>query len=128
MMRLARFRKSISGAAALEFAIVGPVFILLALGIVDIGRNVLIIHQLNHLADQISRRYMLSGPLNAPDLEAYARASWKGWDPASLSVSAEIRQVNGLATIHLELGYPITWVIPLGDGFVTSIHRDFPSR
>jgi Flp pilus assembly protein TadG len=128
MSWLRTFWKARSGAAAIEFAIVGPVFILLALGIVDIGRNVLVIHQMNHLADEISRRVMLSGAGSSDDLQTYARANWKGFNPEALVVRLESRVVNGVPVYHLELGYPITWVIPLGEGFVTRIRRDLPTR
>jgi Flp pilus assembly protein TadG len=128
MNRLRTYWSDRSGAAAIEFAIVGSAFILLSLGIVDIGRNFVIVHQLNHLADQISRAVMLDTQMSPADLQAYAQANWKGHSPETLSLRLDNQIVEGIPSERFELSYAIVWIIPLGENSILRVQRALPSR
>ena len=51
----ARFRQSATGAALVEFAIVGPVFLMIFMGLSDVTRGVVLQQKLNMLAESIGR-------------------------------------------------------------------------
>jgi Flp pilus assembly protein TadG len=128
MNRLRTYWSERSGAAAIEFAIVGPVFILLALGIVDIGRNLVIVHQLNHLADQISRALILDTDMDPAYLQAYVQANWQGPSPQSLVLTYNSQIVNGLQLSDYELSFPITWIVPIGGSSTLRVQRFITTR
>jgi Flp pilus assembly protein TadG len=117
-----------SGAAAVEFAIVGSTFILLSIGIIDFGRNFLILHQMNHIADQISRVLMLNPTVSSADLLAYARENWAGNAPETLGLSLQNQTINGVPSSRLELTYAITWIVSVGEGGTVRIVRELPAK
>lgn len=56
------------GAVALEFAIVGSLFIFLSLAIIDFGRNFHNQHKMAHIADQLARAIYLNPTMSRENI------------------------------------------------------------
>lgn len=69
---LVRTRPRRRGAATVEFAVVVPVLLLFLLGIVEIGRLVMVA-QVNTSAAREAARYAAQGTADAATIEAYTR-------------------------------------------------------
>lgn len=67
---ITRFRRQEHGAVALEFAIVGTLFIFLSLAIIDFARNFHTQHRMAHMADQLARAVYLNPAMTAEELAA----------------------------------------------------------
>lgn len=89
-----RIRGAESGAVAVEFAILGPVFLVLFLGIIVWGQYFWIAHAVQQLAND-SARAALAG-LNGQERESLARdtLSTEVGDYASLTASAATMSVE----------------------------------
>lgn len=62
------------GAAAVEFAIVAPVFFLLALGLVEVGRMVMLQHALTNAAREGCRAAGLASSIDPAIIDTHVRA------------------------------------------------------
>ena len=61
-----------SGVAAVEFAIVAPVFLMLVMGIIDFGRIYFIKSSMQYVVEQAARHAMVNQSISATDLNAFA--------------------------------------------------------
>ena len=62
-----------SGVAAIEFAIVAPVFFLLMFGLIEFGRMMMVQQSLTNAAREGCRTAVLATTINSSDVEAAVR-------------------------------------------------------
>jgi Flp pilus assembly protein TadG len=62
-----------SGAAALEFALVAPIFFLMIFGLIEIGRMMMVQQSLTNAAREGCRSAVLATSTNSADVEAVVR-------------------------------------------------------
>ncbi len=107
----ARLGRDTSGASAVEFAIVGAVFIMLSLGVIEFGRAFLVRNSLADAADVATRTALLDR--SAPDakIEASARAAFDAKKDA-LQVSFRTETFGGVTFRVMTLSYPFTLLVP----------------
>ena len=95
------------GAAAIEFAIVGNVLIMLLVGGVDFGRTLYVKNELSFLADKATRTVMISPGISDTTLTAELREAFSAGTSESLTVTVTgckpVTAVLPLNTLVLEL-------------------------
>lgn len=130
-----RFRRSVSGAAAVEFAIVCLPLLLLCLGIVEFGRAFLVRNDLAYAADVAARKVLIAQiPASATESEAQAglenavKGAFDGGDPTLLQVAVTKETIDGVAYRILSIRYPFALVLPgFSDGSIAlSVTRRIP--
>ncbi len=136
-------RKLQRGAAALEFAIVLPVLVLLLLGIVDFGVVMGAQTQISNAAREGARAGALTGVYTqAENAAKNAIASMPGATDSGTSVTITCTQTSGAtcslidstsdtgSTIKVSIAYVHTWISPvlLGMSPTITLHADSQMR
>ncbi len=116
---LLRFLRHRSGATAIEFAIVGSVFIVLVLGIVEFGRVFYMRGKLSFAADTGARLVLMtSNKINdqtatlAEITTAVKTAFGTEEETEDLTVVVASEQLDGVDYRTLSLTYPMKLMIP----------------
>ena len=107
----ARLRDDTSGASAVEFAIIGAVFIVLSLGVIEFGRAFLVRNALAEAADVATRTALLDRAATDAKIEASARAAFDE-NKTRLKVSFASETSGGVNFRLITLSYPVTLLIP----------------
>jgi Flp pilus assembly protein TadG len=107
----ARLRHDSSGASAVEFAILGAVFIVLSLGVLEFGRAFLVRNALAEAADVATRTALLDRSATDAKVEASARAAFDE-KKSLLNVSFAAQSSGGVNFRVITLSYPMTLLIP----------------
>jgi Flp pilus assembly protein TadG len=117
----ARNSKNRRGATAVEFAFVAPIFFLLVLGMIDLGRMIMIQHAATNAAREGCRKAVLATTVNSADIENIVRRSLQttttyAWnkDVVRVSVPAGVSSstVSGTElTVGVEIDFAdLTWL------------------
>ena len=119
-MRLKSFRHSESGAALVEFAIVLPVLLLLAFGIVDLGR---LLYTYNNLTSAVREGARLASVQQDPTTGVSKAAvrdtvlryahSFGGNATPTVTVTPDAAPPNTQFVTVTITSYPFTWITPL---------------
>ena len=125
---LAHLKRSDSGTAAVEFALVGLVAITLFLGIVEFGRSLYMRNAMYFAMDLASRKIMTNATVTNTDVETAIRGAIAFGDSASLMITFGTESVNGVSFRTILIRYPITLLIPgLTNGaFMLAVNRRIP--
>ena len=117
LRRLRAFLGDQSGSPAIEFALVAPVFMLFALGLVEFGRALWTNNALQMAADQAGR-FAIANPLATDEqLQNYAVSKLVSVDTDHASIIIDRQTVSGVAFVTIEATYPFTSfgsLLPLG--------------
>jgi len=111
------------GAAAVEFAMVLVPFLVIVLGLLQVGLTFGTMAALNEAATETARALPLAFPDARPtpeDVLAEARARFKGPDPSRVTAVLEDFD-DGTAGQILRLGYDMPLVLPLIDWDVSRL-------
>ena len=122
------FKRSEDGAAAIEFALVSMIFILLCLGVLEFGRALQMRNQLSFAADFAARQILTDSDVADRVVEAQVRAKLQIGNPELLDVTFGEQEVDGVNFKIVTLDYPFTLFLP---GFSTdtiglSVNRRVP--
>lgn len=109
---LGRWRKDQGGAAAVEFSIIALVFVTLAIGIVDFGRNYHQQFRLAHAADIAARAVMLDPAALPATITARMRAAYPTLGYADIALQVSTTVVNGRTYRRLDLSRPLMFFTP----------------
>ena len=110
-MRRARFfLRREGGAAAVEFALIGMLLILVSIGTIEIGRALFIFNELAHAADRAARAILIDPDISGSDLEAKVRDEdlLTGLTPGLVNVTPGIVEDNGITFRTVRLTYQFT--------------------
>lgn len=100
--------RCVAGAAAIEFAIIAMVMILLFVGMLEFGRGLYVYNGIAYAADVGARRILLDNNIAEANLKDAVRDAFRGGNPASLEIESELD--GGYRTI--EVGYQFNLLIP----------------
>ena len=104
--------RSRSGAAAVEFAIVLPIFLMILFGIIQFG-SVLFLHNNMVNAARETARRMSVGALTTADAPAYAQNYLSDWnlafDVTATDASDVVVQISVPAADAALVNFPIAW-------------------
>lgn len=109
---LSRFRRDEAGAAAVEFAIVSFLFVVLTIGIVDFGRNFHQQFRLAHAADIAARAILLDPAATDATITARMRAAYPALGYSDISLLVTRTTVNGRAFRQIDLSRPLMFFTP----------------
>lgn len=115
-----RFARCERGAAAVEFAIVALLLVLVSLGAIEFGRALLVRNDLSFAADFGARKVLNDPTISHAALEEEIRANFlvAKPDPLELTIGSEV--VDGLEFRTIAMSYPFTPLVPgLTDKIIT---------
>lgn len=113
MMRLlARYRADRSGAAAVEFSIVAFIFVVMAIGIVDFGRNYHQQFRLSHAADIAARAVMLDPAASEGAITSRVNAAYPALGYGDITLSVTSTTIGGRTYLRLDLSRPLSFFTP----------------
>ena len=107
-----RLRSCQAGTTAVEFAIIGPVLVLVSLGVIELGRGLNIRNQLSQAADYGARKILIDKQISDSALGNTVRSAFSAADGGGLTVTIGAESVNGVQFRTISLKYPFTPLIP----------------
>lgn len=129
MIRLfAQLRKSETGTAAVEFALVGMVAIATFLGILEFGRTLYMRNEISYAVDLATRQILTNATVPDAEVETVIRDAITFGGSANLQISFGTESFNGVAFRTVLVRYPVTLFVPgIPDGsFMLTIDRRVP--
>ncbi|CUH63668.1 Flp pilus assembly protein TadG [Thalassovita gelatinovora] len=108
---ISRFIRKEDGAAALEFAIVGSVYLVMLVVLLDVARGFYLHNKLGFAADKIARQILMDPNANANTVDM--PPSLDGFDPDLLEVVTQQLTIAGKDFQNLTLYYPMSMATPL---------------
>ena len=126
----ARFRGGVSGATAVEFAIIFPVFLLIVMGLIEFGRVFWVQVSLRYAVEQTARNAMAEYTREAftnsnfatwfstwsSSLQASAPSEIFGWDPSAVTFTATTSQASGVDYVIVAASYSFDFLYPVIPG------------
>jgi Flp pilus assembly protein TadG len=99
-----------NGAGAVEFSIVGSLFIVLVLGIVQLGWALQVRNEMSRAADQATRFVQLEPDTSDAEFEARVYSTLADYDPDRLEVDVGETTVGTMEfrTLYVEYGLPVS--------------------
>lgn len=133
---LRRMLKDEGGGVALEFAIVGAVFIISAFGIIEFGRTLQIRNEMSYALDHGARLVLLckrdhnnedciNSESRKEAVTEAIRANFNGYDPERLVVTLAEETVDGVDFRSVSMAYPMDIFIP---GFTGTVNLTMSRR
>jgi Flp pilus assembly protein TadG len=110
---LAGLRENSSGATAVEFALVIPIFLVIVLGTINFGMAMSAVTQLHYAAERSARclSVNVTTPCSKANIDAYAKGIYAGPGLNGLTFSSPTtdpvcgRQVNGSGSYTILTGF-----------------------
>lgn len=100
------------GAMAVEFAIVAPIFLIMVLGIIEVGRAFWIKSTLQYAVEEAGRYVMVNTSATTSQVQTYAQ----GYLPSSLSAASvsALQETTGSVTfMSITASYSFQTIVPL---------------
>ena len=126
--RFTHLKRSECGAAAVEFALVGMVAIVLFLGIIEFGRGLYMRNEMSYAADLAARQILVNAAVANTDVETVLRDAITFGSSTDLQITFGTESVDGIDFRTLLIRYPVSLFIPgLTNGsFTLSVGRRIP--
>lgn len=121
MRRLKHLLGDRSGAAALEFALIGLPFIMLLLGLIEVGRALHIRTALDAAADRAQRAILIDPAASAETIEAEIRKVFHAGQSDPLAITYETGSTSGIDYRLVMLDYSMELFLPAPLGGAISI-------
>ena len=123
---LTRITKDTNGTAAIEFAIILPLFLSFMLGVIEVAQAVYSQGVMRYAIQEVSRTIMVDSSLSASQVETAVTDKLDGLNAADiLSVTATlVDNLDMTETLTLEVSYKYDFEVPL----VTTIPLIFDSK
>ena len=111
MNLMRRFRRCRSGATAVEFAIIGLIFLMLCIGIIEIGRAFNVRSSMLHAVDMATRTVLLNSSATEEAISTALRDSFHTGDPSLLKIFVATETISGQPYRRLEVSYPLEIIL-----------------
>lgn len=123
-----QLRRSESGAAAVEFALVGMVAIATFLGILEFGRTLYMQNEISYAVDLASRKILTNAAVPNAEVETVIREAITFGGSANLLITFGTDSFDGVSFRTLLVRYPVTLLVPgLPEGsFMLTVDRRVP--
>ena len=116
------------GTAAVEFAIVSVLLIMLIVGGVDVGRTFYIKNQLSFLADEAVRRVLFDPYISEAEVAAQLFSDFTAGNSSQLGLSLSYQVFANTDFRVIEISYPMATFIPYlnTSSFTLTVNRRVP--
>lgn len=111
-MMLHRLLRCQRGVAAVEFAIVGTLLMVLLVGGIDMGRTFYVKNQLSYLADQATRQVLVNPDVTDATLQTALAADFTAGDASLLVVNVTPQTISGIDFRVISIDYPMALFVP----------------
>lgn len=124
-----KFSRAEEGAAAVEFAIVGSLFVVLALAILQFGWALQVRNELALVADEVARSVMIDPDKTDKELSADVKAKLSRYDADRLSVATGNERLGSMTirTLHIRYGFAIAIPGLPSERLALSVSRRIPT-
>lgn len=107
-----RFVRDDHGAAAVEFAIVSSVFVILCMGLIDFGRNIDAKSRLAHAADAAARVLFLDKTATEAQVTARIAASFPALGYGQMTLRLADRTIGTQTYRRITMTLPLRFLTP----------------
>ena len=101
------------GVAAVEFAIISPVFLMFVMGIIDFGRAYFIKSSMQYVVEQAARHAMVNPGILVSDLNAYADGQAAGITLVGATFNSAIDDSGAINFVTISGTYTFNFFTPL---------------
>jgi Flp pilus assembly protein TadG len=101
------------GAAAVEFAIIAPVFLVLVLGTVELGRAMWIKGSIQFAVEETSRYALVNTSASMSDLQTYAENALVGVDSSDVTFQAQTESADGYSFVSITGTHSFSVLVPI---------------
>ena len=109
-----RLARDCSGASALEFAILAPIFLSLVFGVIVLGWALYTMSNVNFVAERVGRLVQLNPAMSATEVSESIKAELPHLDQDNLNVSLQIdTQASGYTIARATVTYDFSVEVPL---------------
>lgn len=105
-----RFLRCRAGAGVVEFAIVVPVFLAMALAVMEYGRLFWIRSTVEHAADEAGRLAIANPTATAETLVARAKTAAGSLDPDKVNATATSETIAGIDYVTIQTSYQFEFI------------------
>lgn len=119
-----RLARETDGAAAIEFAVVGAVLVVLSIAVVELGRVLYIYNGMSYATEIGSRRSLIDPALTDSGLEDIIRGSFSAAAGDGLTVVITQEDLDGLPFRRVALSYHVKVAIPGFPGGAIDLEHD----
>ena len=123
-----RLARDEDGGPAIEFAIIAPVFITVALGVLSVGYAFQVRNEMAHAVDAGIRQVMMDPAISDDDLKDAIRDTFSESDPNNLTITLTDLTIGGIDYRSIALSYPFTRIVIPGlpDNMQLALSRRTP--
>lgn len=107
-----KIRRDEKGAAALEMALVFPIFLLFIFGIMEFTRAYWILHTMELSVEDAARYAIVNTSASDSTIVAKAKESLYGFDSSQFTVTSVSQNSNGVTYKVITASYPFNFIIP----------------
>lgn len=112
MRRIISKIKGNEGVAAIEMALIFPIFLLFILGIIEFSRAYWILHTMQLGVDEAGRYAMVHTTANDSQIVAIAKANMYGLDGTQFTVTSTSENISGVSYKVITVTYPFNFIVP----------------
>jgi Flp pilus assembly protein TadG len=122
--RLSRLRRDQRGVAAIEFAMIAPIFFGLLVGIIDVGRYMWTLNTIQYAIDQGARAGVVQ-KLSTEDVTGLVKGSLAGLNAAAITVDVtdDAASLSVAAATNYAVLFPISMFM---SGTTISLRTEMP--
>ncbi len=107
-----RIKNDEKGTAAIETALLFPLFILFVLGIMEFSRGFWVLHTMQLGVDQAGRWAMVNTSATDSQIISTAKSNMYGLDPAQFTVTSQSQNISGVTYKVISVSYVFNFIIP----------------
>lgn len=107
-----KIRYDEKGAAALEMALVFPVFLLFIFGILEFTRAYWTMHTMDLSIEEAARYAIVNTTATDTSIVAKAKDNLYGFDSSQFTITSVSQNINGVTYKVITATYPFNFVVP----------------
>jgi len=111
----ARFGACRGGATAVEFALVVPIYLVMTIGVVEMGRALWIKATMQHAVEQTTRYFMVNNSATDTTLATYAsdRLGESGFDTSNFTFAATDTTIDSITYKQITITHSFTAIVEI---------------
>jgi Flp pilus assembly protein TadG len=107
-----KIKRSEEGTAAIEMAMVFPIFMLFILGIIEFSRAYWTLHTMDLSIEEAARYAIVNTTAYDSAIVAKAKDNLYGFDSSQFTITSQSQNINGITYKVITATYPFNFIIP----------------